>query len=390
MSDNIEQVPGTRQFGIATLLAIFAGVGLMGNLPLASSPLIVMVTSREFESARYLGGALATGFMLSSALSAIVTAALAPVLRPRLIAGAGVTAVILGTALAAFADNWTAAAGALSLAGIGAGAATATAARFIAQADNPDGIVAKVGVLTSVLLIIFGLAASIASEQFGSVGLFVSIAITAAVLGPMVLMLPRLGNPLPSTRIDAPARSAALWLLGIGILIYAVKDGMGWAMSQVVAETNGLDQQARTILLGGAGAFGLLGAIVAVSASRSGAWLGPGTVGMIVVSVASTLQFVITDGLAFVVVQWLATGAHLFVVPFILGLAAVLDPSGRVVGAAAALLTLGSAFGPIMGAMTVDAGGLPLLAGLTALLSVVAFGLMVPAARVRQSAGVKR
>jgi predicted MFS family arabinose efflux permease len=61
-----------------------------------------------------------------------------------------------------------------------------------------------------------------------------------------------------------------------------------------------------------------------------------------------------------------------------------------VVGAAAALLTLGSAFGPIMGAMTVDAGGLPLLAGLTALLSVVAFGLMVPAARVRQSAGVKR
>ncbi len=344
------------------LTSLFAVVGALGNLPLAAAPLVMMTTRSEFGLTGAAAGLTATVFLLACAAGGIAAAPLVRFTRPRASGIAGFAVFGAANVVALATDDLRILTGALAVAGLFAGIAAAASARLIAQAPKPEALAAGIGVLTGVMLVIFGAASAWAAETWGRAGLHGALLLAAGLLAPLTFRLPR-SNPRPPER--AQTRSAASGLLPAlllaGVFLYAAKDGAAWSLGQVRADDLGMSASAKSALLAGAGALGIAGAALAAALSRGG-WFLPALFGLGINALLGSLQFLALRPEIFIGLQWAYTGSHLFFVPFILGLAAQIDARGRLVAAAGAVLTLGAAAGPVLGAALYDAAGPSFLA----------------------------
>lgn len=344
------------------LTSLFAVAGALGSLPLAAAPLVMMTTRSEFDLTGAAAGLPATAFLLACAIGGIAAAPLIRLTPPRASGIAGFVMFGAANVVALAADDFRILTGALAVAGLFAGIAAAASARLIAQAPKPEALAAGIGVLTGVMLVIFGAVSAWAAETWGRAGLHGALLLTAGLLAPLTLRLPR-KNLAPPAPTQAPSASSGLLpaLLLAGVFLYAAKDGAAWSLGQVRADDLGMSASAKSALLAGAGVLGIAGAALAAGLSRSG-WFLPALFGLGINALLGSYQFLTTRPEIFTGLQWAYTGSHLFFVPFILGLAAQIDARGRLVAAAGAVLTLGAAAGPVLGAALYDAAGPSFLA----------------------------
>jgi hypothetical protein len=322
--------------------------------------------------------------LLACALGGLAAAPVAHRLWPRALALVGFAGFIAGNAAATLSLNPWLNAGFLAVAGLAAGAAAAASARLMSTSPRPENLAAQIGIFTAGVLIVFGGGGAWATAEFGRVGLHGSMVIIAALLAPLALTLPERGtaNVAPPSAARRPMNWAVAALL-LGVLLYAAKDGAAWSMGQVVADGKGFGAGGKALLLGGAGVSSILGAALAVWSSRRGRWLLPAVIGLTLNTVLGSMQFLVPGMAPFVIAQLTYSGSHLFIVPFMLGLAAHIDPRGRLVAATGAVLAFGAAVGPLVGAAIFETmGGFGLAAGMAAF-TVAAVLLWTPAVCVR-------
>jgi predicted MFS family arabinose efflux permease len=356
------------------LTSLFAVVGALGNLPLAAAPLVMSTTRDEFGLTGVAAGLPATVFLLACAAGGMLAAPLVRLTRPRASGLVGFIAFGAANILALATDDLHVLTCALAVAGLFAGIAAAASARLIAQAPKPEALAAGIGVLTGIMLVVFGAASAWAAETWGRAGLHGALLLAAGLLAPLTFRLPR-SNPVAPDRPQASPAVGDLLpaLVLLGVFIYAAKDGAAWSLAQVRADDLGMSAPAKSALLAGAGALGIAGAALAAWCSRGGDWFLPALAGLGFNAALGSCQFMTQSPEIFTLLQWTYTGSHLFIVPFILGLAAQIDSQGRLVAAAGATLTLGAAAGPVLGALLYDAAG-------PSFLAAVLFSLIVSAA----------
>lgn len=344
--------------GDVPLAGVVVASGVLGNLPIAVSPaLIVAANATGLDGA--IVGIFATIFMGMSSLAGLATAPFAHRIPPRHAVLGCFMLFVMVNALAALFPSNSGSFAALGFAGASAGMAAAIAARLIAQSPTPDTIAARVGIWGAIVLIVCGGAAAWAA-QFGMTGVHATIAIAALIAAPATLTLPTSPPPRSTQNSlrDIDYRAA---LLLMGALLYSTKDGVAWSLSQTIAIQHGFSANAQAILLASIGFIGVLGAGFAVLCSKRYGWLVPSCIAVTANIIFGTFQYVVSDNTLFSILVCVYTASHIFLIPFLLGLASALDANGRLVAAMTGIFTMGSAIGPILGMQLLATGGTELI-----------------------------
>ncbi len=287
---------------------------------------------------------------------------------------------MLVNSLAALFPSHNATLGALFLAGASAGIASAISSRLIAQSPDPDTVAAHLGICGAVVLIIIGGTAAWAA-QFGMIGLHATIAMAALIAAPAVLTLPMRPPARSDRKLSRHIDYRAVLLL-IGVFIYATKDGIAWSLSQTIAVDLGFSANQQAILLAMIGLTGVMGAGLAVWCSKHYGWVIPSIMAILVNTILGVSQYMVSDSSSYAVLACAYTASHIFLIPFLLGLASWLDSNGRVVAAVSGLIIMGSAVGPMLGTQLLAVGGKELVAGAMFVATALAALLwLTPAAR---------
>lgn len=365
----------------AVLFGIVCGAGALGSLPLAAAPLLVETAGALPQFAGGWAGVPATLLMAGSALGSAAAARLIGWRPPHWLAIIAALAAVCWFGVArAVMPLFGPTALALLLAGLGLGVASGTAASLMAAAPSPTVTAAAAGLSGGIMLMLFGAVAA-AAVPHGFAALLTLLMIAAALVTPGLAGLGRVAEPYRMMTTAqpgalAPRRGLPAFLLGL--LLYAGKDSGVWALTIVRAQALGVDAGLQSLLLGGAGAAGIGGA--ALAAATAGRWpAGPTLLAMLLANLLLGLcLFGVPSPSWFIVLQWLYTASHLYLVPCLLGLAGRSDGTGRLVALAVAASTMGAAMGPWLASVAWSVMT-PVAVGLgTAILTSVAALFILP------------
>jgi len=302
--------------------------------------------------------------------------------RRRLALGSAVLLVLASTG-SAFVQTLPPLVALRVLAGVGAGGLLAASQAAIAGAAEPDRLYARAFLLgggcSGLLLPLLPLVTAPWHQRGG----YLALAGVTLLLLPLLSGLPAAAPAAQGQRTPrAPlALGAGLMMLGAAILL-AASQGAVWAFSERIGLGTGLASGEIGIVLGAANMAGLAGAAAA-------AWLGlsrgrtlPMALGLAVVAGACWIIPRVAQPGAFSAAQLAFAAAYYFSIPFLLGLAAALDATGRLATAFGACTTIGTALGPVVGGWLVAGGGSYRPLGGAALVgALLALLLLAPVAR---------
>ena len=291
----------------------------------------------------------------------VVALLLSPVLSGRRKKHAALAAALLlasGFGAAAVADNQTSMLASMVIIGLGAGAMLAGVNAIIAASDAPDRLFGYALMSAYAVAAALALVLAPAIDAAGHQGAFGVLAVSAAVVLPLLLALPNAEAPVRAGTVAASQASVGgglALLFGIGCIgvpmmgFFTFVAGLGERQqidpahiaqifaAQQVASVAGAWLAARFCLRAGlAGgillATALHSAVIALAVWGEGTW--PFAIG------------VVGEGLSF-----------LFLLPALLTLAALLDPTGRWAAAANGALFLATGLAPaVVGTLIVRFG----------------------------------
>ena len=327
------------------------GVGLLGSLELTSVAVGTLLVARwiagisRFKLAMTGAAVAGCGFLMSASSEAFAALAI----------GRVVTGLGGGIALAA---------------GNAAVAATRDPDRTFALVFLVGGAVAAA--LISGLPLVIG--------PWGYPGAFAVLAGVCLVAMPFFGWLP----PSPSADETAATSSAAInpaVLLTLGaVLTYSISEQALWAFAAEIGVEAGLDLETVGPVVGATVLAGLLGSALA-------SWLGtrvgrtvPLVAGFTLDAVARWCVTHASTPLEYTAMAILWGLTFFFLLPYLLGTAAALDPGGRWTVVAGAMSMLGYALGPAVGGFTVANWGYSTLAVFVVGCSLAGFALILAVA----------
>jgi predicted MFS family arabinose efflux permease len=320
---------------------------------------------------------------------AIASFALAPrmgTLSRRHLCIAGALLAALGDGSAAFAVSFPALAVCRALAGIGAGTVLSISNAAVAACRNPERVFAQSTILGTIAFTVLLAILPPAITKFGHRGAFGAMALVALVLVPLLRGLSNeaAGPSTGGSRAPAGAALGIATMLGATLLFFG-QSGV-WAFAERMATTAGLGPEAIGGVLAASTLAGLGGAGLAgrIGSSRGRTWP---LVGSIAATGASLLALVYAvEPIAFSAVLVVNGIAYLFMLPYVLGVAAALDVEGRWSAATIGAATVGAALGPgvagpiVAGVGTLALGWVVFAASLLAAALVAPVGLHLDAA----------
>ena len=347
---------------LVTQMAPFMIGGLMAGLSLSERD-AGFVASVEF---------------LTLALTAIAIAPILPRLSNRRVGLAAVALALLAQIASIFFNSLAALVILRGIAGIGEGAVCAISLSIVAsRSSNPDkvyGYFQIVWALGSVAL--FALGGQL-TAAFAHRGAFALIAGVTLVLAPLLFLIPdnRAGRSSGPEREAAPAPPLLGLMTLAAIMLYLTASAASYAFIAPLGERAGLDTGAVGYVLMVGSLVGLSGAAAATALNvRRGRALPIS--GFCVAFILFTAALCLSrDPTVYVVALIASFIIFYFSVPYMLGLAAALDRSGRWAAAACSAYLLGFALGPVAAGAVIGAAD---YAGLTfrcVALTTVAWGL---------------
>jgi len=326
------------------------GAGLVGfdTLPVV---LGAIVDGLGIDEAR--AGRIASLELGSMALAALVLAPRVSGLSLRALAllAAGIAAA--AHTISMLVDGFAALATLRAIAGLAEGALVASGNALIATSVDPDRLAARMqlvaGSAGALLLVILPNVVAVTGHR----GAFGVMALIVLACTPLLLWMPRASAARIAT-VQLPARGRALPVLAAGLILTAGEGAM-WAFLERIGVHVGVTPVSIGALLGAITMLGLLGAAAA-------AWLGtrlgrrlPIAAG-ICAQAASCWSIATADAPTAYVLGGIGYGlSFFFVQPYLLGTAAVVDPSGRVAAGYAGVVLVGGAIGPAVGGALVAA-----------------------------------
>jgi predicted MFS family arabinose efflux permease len=350
--------------GLITITLPFAVGGLMAGIPLSERD-AGFVTSVE---------------LLALAITAIAIVPLLARFSFRTVTVAAVVVMLLAQGASVFAVSLTLITMLRGIAGIGEGALYAVSLSVIAaRSINPDKVYGYFQVawaLGSVPIFAFG---GELTTAFAQRGIFALMEIATLALAPLLLLLPgdRVSRGTDSAA-EEPRTSPMLGILTLAAIgLYLVVSAGVYAFTTQLGERAGVGTDAVGYTL-------TVGTLIGVAGAAAATALNVRWGRMIPISgffIAFTLDVLALclwrDPIAFTVALIVATIIFYFSVPYMFGLAAALDRSGRWAAAAGSAYLLGYAAGPAAGGIVIAASGYAGLAVASVIVTAVAWALTV-------------
>lgn len=325
-------------------------------------------------------GSLGSGYLLGFTLASVSALWWVPRFNWRVISIVASLIIILALHLLQDSDTYASSLLYVSIVGLMMGSFWAIYYRIFSRTSNPDRNFA-IGIVVSytALAVISYIIASYVIPENGLKGAAYVLAAIIALLGFVGLLIPA-GLVEEETETNysyRPPRSVVLAL--IGILTTGLAFACVWAFAERIGIAAGLtrDEISPVIasnLLASAGGS-LLATLIGIRMGRRASLF----IGLIVMSGAISLLFG-TTSVGLYTASFIGLGLGIgFVMPYQMGILAVLDSKGHFVVLIAAVQGLGSAAGPLLGGLAADTAGLSallILALSTISLSGIAFAVI--------------
>lgn len=315
---------------------------------------------------------------LALALTAIAIAPVLPRLSNRRVSFAAVALALVAQGASIFSDSFASLLLLRGLAGIGEGALCAVSLAIVAvRSVNPDKVYGYFQIawaLGSVPLFALGGELTATHAQRGILTLIAGVTLA---LAPLLLLIP--GDRAKAGDTAAAAAEPTSPLFGImalaAIMLYLTASAALYAFIAPMGERAGLDTSAVGYVLTVGSLIGLVGAGAATVLNVRWGRAIPIS-GFCAAFIVFTLMVCLwRNPTAYVVALVASVIIFYFSVPYMLGLAAALDRSGRWAAAACSAYLLGYAAGPLAGGAVIAAADYSGLGTACVGLAAVAWGL---------------
>lgn len=356
------------------LVAALAAYGVLGMLPLTISPVLVHVVEHHAKLGSAYSGLVASAALISVTIGALAGSLVVQRISFHRLAGTGgglfaasqIALIASGSPPGGLIPIWM-------LAGFGAGLALAAGSGLITRAANAAAFAAKVSVLASLAGIIILPVSGMLTAYLGPKGLSVALlaAVALVVLGLRHVVLQLSDRPV-SARGALPGNRFAHAVLLLTAASVWTRDGMVWSFSAVLGLRLGVSEASMSAIFFAVGLSGMAGSAITAWFVSARTEMGAALIGGALISGSLSLLWVTAPGPAsFASLQVAYNASQFFLVPLYLGLAALLDRTGRLAAAVGAVSLAGAAVGPaVAGALLERSGGEGLFAGLAFMLAL--------------------
>jgi predicted MFS family arabinose efflux permease len=314
---------------------------------------------------------------LALAITAIAIAPILPRLSYRRVGLVAVALALLAQGASIFSASLTALVLLRGLAGVGEGALYALSLCIVAShSRNPDqvyGYYQVVWALGSVALFAVG---GEVTAAFAHRGILALIAGVTLALAPLLLLVPdSRARRFSATSAVLPSPPPLLALITLAaIMLYVTVSAAVYAFSAPLGERAGLDTSAVGYALTIATLVGLAGAGAATAINVRWGRAIPISAFCAAFSLVALMLCLWRDPTAYVIALVASVVIYYFSIPYLFGLAAALDRSGRWAAAAGSAYLLGFAAGPLIGGAVIGAAGYAGLGAVCVVFTAVAWG----------------
>ena len=337
-------------------VAAIASAYALATIPINISPLIVGAIMVGFGIGEATAGAFTTVELVVMSATAFLLAPLGPRLATRRF-------FILAVALAIAAHGFTLLTNAPAnyvpirmVAGLAAGLLLLCLNTRVAHSTNPVRLYGIATLTTTIVGMVLLMVLPALISRFGYQALFGALLCLGLLVFPIQWLAP--GSDLARETSETGQKRLSFRLVGliaIALFFIQVSQGGYYAFVERMATGHALSPESIGVLLSVAYLAGVPGSALAT-------WLGerwgqflPIAIGLFAHSLAIGLACYTDNVTLFYTAVILQTFAYFFSIPYQLGLAAHLDPSGRLASIAAGIFFLGLSCGPVFGGWLVEA-----------------------------------
>jgi len=268
----------------------------------------------------------------------------------------GMICLLIGNGGAVFASEFQSLIVTRGIAGIGKGLVIAAIFSLAARTQNPTKSFAIINGAYTALATIIYLTLPVPIKANGATGAFAALFVVVLFGALFLYWVPstRAVDQLKATATEDPKLAVPLsgFLVLIALIFMWAANGSIWTYVERLGQSTGLSLQQVGTTLSIAAAVAILGPITAHYVHDRFGFRKP-------IMIGATLKI----GAALVLCNWMIPQAYivaatlfvlaaLFIVPYLMSLMSLADPTGRLAAAAGGLLTAGSSLGAYLGGVT--------------------------------------
>lgn len=336
----------------------------------------------HFHISPAIAGSIVSLEFAAVALTSVITATLVGRAPGRMLCMVGTGLLMAGNLICTFAPPLVWLSAARLICGIGKGLVIAIIFAIAGQSANPTRTFAVLNAAYAGFSAAVFLVVPHVVMHFGLAGAFGSM-VVLSVLG--LVFLPGVPEAQSGSRERSWLQSLPLGAPGLlaisGLTLMWTAHASIWAFSERIGLRDGFSLQAIGWVLSAGSILAIAGPLAShVLDIRRGTLLPIGT-GLIALAAMAVCLCLSRNELTYAVAVPIFSVAALFLLPYIQGVLSFIDPTGKLNAGSSAFMTLGGALGPLLGGTLIAQGGFGTLAVCSALLFIVVFGLLRPAAR---------
>jgi predicted MFS family arabinose efflux permease len=347
-------VSGTNKANLAAM--VLTNCFAVSTAPLM--PLVVGALVTDLAFSETLAGLVISAEFAAIAVGSLAIAPFAQRIDRRRTALSAAMVIILGSLLSMQADTPGLLVPARILTGLGEGVLAASVSAAAAGAREPQRVYALLGLAVALYSMGLLVVVPLQLDRFGAAGLFGTIVVVGILHLPLYRWFPRAAGSsvesAPADLLQARLSLAALGLLAMAMLtvgqsaIAAYLERIGSVLGMSVQAIGNVLALAALVSLAGPASAHVLGD----RAGRVPPFIGGG----LVLGVAALTLGYTTYPLPYAIAVIATMTGLLFLMPYVLGNFAAMDPGGRIAAAAPAFATIGGAVGPALGAGILSLG----------------------------------
>lgn len=368
--------PATLRDPVSLVVGAIAAQ-VIGGLVAQMSPFMIGGLMAGLALSEREAGFIASVEFLTLAITAIAIAPVLPRLPCRRVGLVAVALALLAQGASIFSTSLASLTLLRGLAGIGEGALWAVSLSIVAsRSRNPDRVYGYFQIIWALGSVPLFAAGGQLTADFAHRGAFALIAGATLILAPLLLHIPDTragGDAIVADTAPASPRLGAITLAAV--MLYVAASAALYAFSAPLGERAGLDTEAVGYVLTVASLIGLAGAAAAATFNVRWGRAIPITGFCVVFALAALALCLSHDATTYVAAIVVSVVIYYFSMPYLFGLAAALDRSGRWAAAAGSAYLIGFAAGPLAaGAVIATAGYAGFAAGCVAV-TIAAWGL---------------
>lgn len=350
---------------------------MIGGLVVQMSPFVVAGLMAGLSLSERDAGIVASVELLALAATAIVIAPFLSRLATRRTGLLALLVTLIAQAASISDTTWTVLVLLRGLAGIGEGVLYAISLSIVAsRCGNPEKVFGYFQFACAIASVVLFSVGGEVTATFAHRGIFALLAVVMLVFAPLLFLVPNTPKAEENDVSSDTGSPAFLgFLLFIAIVLYVTVSAGLFAFSGPLGQRVGLSTSAVGYILTISALVGLIGAGAATVLNVQWGRTLPISAFCFGYGVVVLVLCLWRDPLAYGVAVVASAILYYFSLPYLFGLAATLDRSGRWAAAAGSAHLLGFAIGPIFAGTEIADTGYTRLAAFSVAMTMTAWGL---------------